>query len=56
MSEVQDKDEVGLSLDKKKQLGWQVANKDSFCLCSAEITWIDYIQLICIDWKVLFID
>lgn len=46
MSEVQDRDEVGLSLGKKKQLGWQVANKDYFCLCSAEIMWIDYIQFV----------
>lgn len=50
-------DEMGLSLGKKKQLGWQVANKDNFfCLSSSEITWIDYIQLICIDWKLLSID
>lgn len=56
MSEVQDEDEVCLSLGEKQQPDWQAANKDNCCLCSAEITWIDYIQLICIDWKVLFID
>lgn len=52
MSEVQDRDEIGLSLGKKKQLGWQVAKKDFFfffCLSLSELTWIDYIQLICID-------
>lgn len=49
MSEVQDRDEVCLSLGEKQQPDWQAANKDNCCLCSAEITWIDYIQLICID-------
>ena len=56
MSEVQDRDELGISSIKKKQLVWQVANKDNFCLFLAEIKWIDYIQLICVDWKVLFTD
>lgn len=50
MSEMQDRDEMGLSLGKKKQLGWQVASKENFfCLSLFEITWIDYSQLICID-------
>jgi len=49
MSEVQDRDELGISSIKKKQLVWQVANKDNFCLFLAEIKWIDYIQLICVD-------
>lgn len=49
MSEVQDRDEVELSLGKKEAAWLASSQQRIFCHSSSEITWIDYIQLICID-------